>query len=66
LLTNGGGSNETPSFSPDGHRILYTQKRTTRNGTTTQIFVMDATGGNRQQLTTEGNNSAPVWSGFKK
>lgn len=66
LLTNGGGSNETPSFSPDGRRILYTLKRTTRTGTTTQIYVMDANGGNRKQLTTEGNNSAPVWSGFKE
>jgi TolB protein len=65
LLTNGGGSNETPSFSPDGRRILYTVKRTTRSGSATQIYAMDVTGGNRQQLTTEGNNSAPVWSGFK-
>ncbi len=66
LLTSGGGSNETPSFSPDGRRILYTLKRTTRDATTTQIYVMDATGGNRKQLTSEGNNSAPVWSGFKQ
>ena len=66
LLTNGGGSNETPSFSPDGRRIIYTLKRTTRGGTTTQIFAMDASSGNPEQLTTEGNNSAPVWSGFKE
>ena len=66
LLTNGGGSNETPSFSPDGRRILFTLKRQSRSGTSTQIFVMDATGGNREQLTSNGNNSSPVWSGFKE
>jgi TolB protein len=66
LLTHGGGSNETPSFSPDGRRILYSTKRRGASGSNTQIFVMDATGGNRKQLTTEGNNTSPVWSGFKE
>jgi TolB protein len=66
LLTQGGGSNETPSFSPDGRRILFTTKRPSGKGTTTQIYVMDATGGNRRQLTSEGENSSPVWSGFKE
>jgi len=62
-LTSGPASNESPSFSPDGRRIAFA--RTLGNGPgRTQIFVMDAGGGNLRQLTSQGNNWAPAWSGY--
>lgn len=64
LLTNGGGSHETPSFSPDGKRIVFTSKRATGRENRTQIYIMDADGGNLRQVTREGNNFGPAWSGF--
>ena len=64
LLTNGGGSNETPSFSPDGRKIVFATRRVAGRESRTQVFVMDSNGGNLRQLTHEGNNFGPVWSGF--
>jgi TolB protein len=64
LLTNGGGSHETPSFSPDGKRIVFTTKRAAGRENRTQIYTMDAGGGNLRQVTREGNNFGPAWSGF--
>lgn len=62
-LTDGPASNESPSFSPDGRRIAFA--RTLGNGPgRTQIFVMDADGGNLRQVTSQGNNWAPAWSGY--
>jgi len=62
-LTTGSGSNESPSFSPDGKRIAFTS---TRAGGT-QIFVLDARdGGSVEQLTSQGSNWAPDWSGYLK
>jgi TolB protein len=62
-LTDGSGSNESPSFSPDGRRIAFAS---TRAGGP-QIFVVDArTGGTIEQLTFQGNNSAPDWSPYVK
>jgi TolB protein len=60
-LTDGGGSNETPVFSPDGRRIAFSS---TRAGGV-QIFVMEARyGAPAEQLTFEGANRAPDWSGY--
>jgi TolB protein len=60
-LTAGSGSNEAPSFSPDGRRIAFTS---TRAGGL-QIFALDATDGSGiEQLTSEGGNWAPDWSGY--
>jgi len=64
LLTNGGGSHETPSFSPDGKKIVFSSKRSAGSHNQTQIYSMDANGGNRRQLTREGNSFGPAWSGF--
>ena len=64
LLTNGGGSHETPTFSPDGKRITFTTKRSAGRENRTQVYIMDADGGNVRQVTREGNNFGPAWSGF--
>jgi TolB protein len=59
-VTAGSGSNEAPTFSPDGRRLAFTS---TRAGGT-QIFAMDADGSDVEQLTREGANWAPDWSGY--
>ncbi len=60
-LTDSSGSNESPSFSPDGRRLAFTS---TRSGGV-QIFTMEPRyGSTAQQLTREGNNFAPDWSGY--
>ncbi|KAB2966960.1 MAG: Tol-Pal system beta propeller repeat protein TolB, partial [Thermoanaerobaculia bacterium] len=62
-LTSGAGSNETPSFSPDGRRLAFASTRTGKP----QIFVVDAQDGSgAEQLTSEGSNSAPEWSGYPR
>jgi TolB protein len=62
-LTSTGGSNESPSFSPDGRRIAFASARNGR----TQIQVLEAqTGAAAEVLTSQGNNSAPDWSGYLK
>ncbi len=60
-LTDGGGSNESPAFAPDGRRIAFTS---TRAGAV-QIFTMEPRYGSAaEQLTREGRNFAPDWSGY--
>lgn len=62
-LTDGSGSNESPSFSPDGRRIAFSS---TRAGGT-QIFLLDSrTGGRVEQLTFQGSNSGPDWSPYPR
>ncbi|MFQ5525996.1 MAG: hypothetical protein ACE5GX_07005 [Thermoanaerobaculia bacterium] len=66
-LTEGApGSHESPSYSPDGKKLVYAANLSSRSGTTTQIFTMDLDGGGRRQLTRTGNNFAPSWSGYPK
>jgi len=64
LLTNGGGSHETPSFAPNGKRIVFTSKRSAGRENRTQVYIMDADGGDVRQVTREGNNFGPAWSEF--
>jgi TolB protein len=64
VLTSGGGNKESPTFSPDGKKIAYTHSLGGRSGTRTQVWVMDADGRNPTQLTAEGNNFSPSWSGY--
>lgn len=52
------GAGENPQFSPDGTKIAFSQKDANGNA---QIWVMDANGGNRIQLTNEFNNELPTW-----
>lgn len=54
----GPGSNENPVFSPEGSMIAFASSRTGRP----QIFTTD-TAGVPRQLTTEGSNHSPAWTG---
>ena len=49
-----------PYWSPDGKRIVF---QSNRNNNDSEIYVMDADGGNLQRLTyTPGNDETPIWS----
>jgi Tol biopolymer transport system component len=51
--------NSNPAFSPDGTRVAY---HITRVGTPSDIYLMDADGGNRTQLTTNPQtDERPTW-----
>jgi TolB protein len=62
VLTSGGGSNEGPCFAPDGRKIAFTSSR----GGGPQIWVMDEDGSNPRQLTDQGRNETPAWSGHPR
>lgn len=61
-ITDGQGTNESPTFAPNGRHIIFF---TTRWGKT-QLAVIDIDGQNIRQLTFAGNNTYPSWSGFLK
>jgi TolB protein len=56
-LTHGAGRNENPSWAPDGRHLVFSSNRSG----STQIWTMLADGTQLQQLTTQGQNSMPVW-----
>lgn len=62
ILAQGPESYEEPSYSPDGQRLVFSMKR----GKKSQVMVMNADGSNWRQITHEGDNSGPDWSGFAK
>jgi len=57
-LTQGEGRNENPAWAPDGLHLAYSSRR----GRGFQIYSMLANGTHQQQLTTQGNNTNPVWA----
>jgi TolB protein len=57
-LTFGEGTNESPSFSPNGRHFAFSS---TRSGKT-QIFTMARDGKDLRQITRVGNNYQPDWS----
>lgn len=61
-LTNGEGTNESPSFAPNGRHVLFF---TTRWGKE-QLAIVDIDGKNLRRLTDLGANTYPNWSGFSK
>jgi TolB protein len=56
-LTFSDGRNENPSWAPDGAHLVFAKRR----GGSSQIWTMLADGTQARQLTTQGNNEAPVW-----
>ena len=66
-LTNDLNDDRHPSWSPDGKRIVFSSDRDGHfigeDGITSEIYLMDADGGNQQRLTENRNNDhSPVWS----
>ncbi len=57
-ITHESGSNDFPSWAPDGRHIVF--QRTI--GSHTEIWTMLADGTQQRQLTSTGNNSMPNWS----
>jgi TolB protein len=57
-LTNGEGSNESPTFSPTGRHLAFTSSRAGKY----QIFIMGRDGEGLRQITRAGENRYPNWS----
>ncbi len=61
-LTENRKNDESPAWSPDGTRIVFSSDRK-GDWVNYQIYVMDADGGNLQRLTeNRDNDGAPSWS----
>ncbi|MCX6551479.1 MAG: hypothetical protein NTY02_10815 [Acidobacteria bacterium] len=58
-LTNGEGSNESPTYAPNGRHLAFMSTRTGKK----QIFTVGRDGqGGVRQITSVGNNYTPDWS----
>lgn len=61
-LTHGEGSNEDPTWSPDGRLLAFSSTRDGRR----QIYVMDADGSAPRRIADiPGSSSTPSWSGVR-
>ena len=58
LLTFGVGSNESPSYSPNGRHLAFTSTRTG----STQVYTIGRDGRGLRRVTNKGNNFTPNWS----
>jgi TolB protein len=61
-ITDSRATNESPTFAPNGRHIIFFTSRWGKN----QIAVIDIDGHNMRQLTRQGTNTYPSWSGFLK
>lgn len=64
-LTDTPGSSEgAPAWSPDGGSVAYVRSGIAADGTRAdaQIWIIDASGANPRQVTSEGRNWYPAWS----
>jgi TolB protein len=61
-LTSGNGSNESPSWAPDSRHIAF---QSNRSGNW-QIYTMLLDRNDVRQITTQGANTSPAWSGYYK
>ena len=57
-LTFGEGTNESPSFAPNGRHLAFSSTRSGKE----QIFTIARDGRDLRQLTRTGNNKQPDWS----
>ena len=55
---DGVGTNEQPSFAPNGRHIAFTSTRAGK----TQVFTMARDGKDVRQVTRDGSNYTPNWS----
>lgn len=58
VVTDGTGSNESPSWSPNGRHLAFASTRAGR----THIFTIARDGNDLRQVTRAGNNVQPSWS----
>ncbi len=57
-LTFGEGTNESPSWAPNGRHLAFVSTRSGKS----QIFTISRTGQDLEQITRAGNNFMPNWS----
>lgn len=57
-LTFGEGTNESPSYAPNGRHVAFTSTRAGR----VQVFTIGRDGKSLRQITKAGNNFTPDWS----
>jgi len=57
-ITDGLGSNESPTFSPNGRHLAFVSTRAGK----AQVFTIARDGRDLRQVTNSGNNTYPDWS----